>query len=167
MEMQMHPHYWVWRAPDWLAAVVAGFAASAVLMVLELAWSASLGDAGPWGTLSMVAAIVMGQGVLEATGFSLAVVVVALLIHYALGIFSGVVVGVLISGFNWEQSPGVMQAIGAAFGTVIYLVNFHLLSQLFPWFIDLRGWATFVGHLVFGMSASFLYWKLSKPASER
>lgn len=161
----MHRHYWAWRAPDWLAAVVAGFAASAVLMVLELAWAASLGNTGPWGTLRRVAALVMGRGVLEATGFSLAVVVCALLIHYALGIFSGVAVGVLISGFNWEQSPGVMQAIGAGFGTVIYLVNFHLLSYLFPWFTDLRGWATFVGHLGFGMAASFLYWKLSRPTN--
>jgi hypothetical protein len=133
--------------------------------VLELAWAASLGDTGTWGTMRMVAAIVMGQGVLESAGFSVAVVTVALLIHYVLGLFSGVAVGILISGFNWEQSPGMMQAIGAAFGTVIYLVNFFALSQLFPWFVELRGWSTFVGHLVFGMAASFLYWKLSRPTA--
>ncbi|MEO8280068.1 MAG: hypothetical protein ABI564_10285 [Ideonella sp.] len=165
MELQMQRHAWVWRAPDWKAAVAAGFAASALLMVLELAWSASLGDAGPWETLRKVAALVMGRGVLETAGFSLAVVVAALLVHYALGVFSGIAVGMLISGFNWEQSPGVMQAIGAAFGALIYLVNFHLLSQVFPWVTDLRGWATFVGHLAFGMAASFLYWKLGRPPS--
>ncbi len=163
MEMQLHPHYWTRRAPDWVAAVVAGFAASAVLMVLELAWAASVGTTGAWGTTRMVAAITMGPEVLQNTGFSVGVATMALLTHYVLGIFSGLVVGILIAGFSWEQSPGVMQAIGAAFGAVIYLVNFHLVSAVFPWFADLRGWSTFVGHLVFGMAATFFYWKLSRP----
>ena len=162
MQMRLHPHAWEWRTPDWQTAAVAGFAASAILMVLELLWTASVGGAGPWATTRMIAAIALGQGVLQGSGFDLGVVTVALLIHYLLGIFSGIVIGIVISGFDWEQSPAAMQAIGAVFGAVIYLVNFHLVTQLFPWVAEMRGWATFVGHLVFGMSATAMYWKLSR-----
>lgn len=167
MEMQLQGHQWSRRAPVWPAAIVAGLAAGAVLMVLELVWAAMLGDRDPWILSRHVAAIVMGREILQATTFDVVVVGVALATHYLLGIFSGLVVGALIAGFHWETSLGMMQAIGAAFGAVIYLVNFHVLTALFPWFSDLRGWATFIGHLVFGMSAALLYWWLSRRTVER
>lgn len=162
MEVQMHPHYWVRRAPDWPAAVVSGLAASAVLMVLELCWSATLGDMGPWVVSRKVAAISMGQQVLQSSTFAVDVMTVALLTHYLLGIFSGVVIGILIAGFHWETSLGMMQVIGGVFGAVIYLVNFYALGQAFPWFVELRGWTAWFGHIAFGMSAAVIYWKLSR-----
>ena len=55
----------------------------------------------------------------------------------------------------------MMQIIGAAFGLVIYAVNFYALAPLFPWFADLRGWSALIGHVVFGISAALIYWKLS------
>ena len=161
MEMQLHPHYWVRRAPNWGPAVVAGLAAGAILMVLELCWSATLGDGSPWIVSRKVAALVMGQEALQSTAFSLGVITVALVTHYALGIFSGVAIGTLIAGFHWETSLGMMQIIGAAFGLVIYAVNFYALAPLFPWFADLRGWSALIGHVVFGISAALIYWKLS------
>ena len=162
MELQVQSHAWVRRAPDWLAAVVAGLAASAVLMVLELIWAATLGDSSPWIVSRKVAALVMGPEVLASASFSVGTVTVALLTHYALGIVSGVVVGVIIAGFHFETSVGMMQLIGALFGALIYLVNFHALSRAFPWFADLRGWATLIGHIAFGMAAALIYWKLSR-----
>ena len=166
MEMQVQSHYWTRRAPDWQAAVVAGLAAAAVLMVLELVWSASVGDAGPWNVSRKIAAILMGPEVLQSSAFGLAPVALALVTHYALGVFSGVVIGIIIAGFHWETSVGMMLAIGAAVGSVIYVVNFHALAQFYSWFVDLRGWDTFIGHLVFGMSAALIYWKLSRRVSE-
>ncbi len=167
MEAQTLSHQWSRRMPDWRAAVVAGLAAGAVLMVLELLWAASLGDVNPWVVSRKIAALLMGASALDGTGFSGGVMAVALLTHYALGVFSGVVVGIIIAGFHWETSLAVVQLIGAAFGAVIYLVNFHLLSQVFPWFADLRGWATLIGHLAFGMSAAIIYWKLSAGDTAR
>lgn len=162
MEAQIESHRWSRRMPDWQAAVVAGLAAGAILMVLELLWAATVDGIGPWVVSRKVAALALGPEVLNSSEFSGGMVAVALITHYALGVFSGVVIGILIAGFHWETSPGVVQIIGALFGAAIYLVNFHLLAQAFPWFADMRGWGTLIGHLVFGMSAALIYWKLSQ-----
>jgi hypothetical protein len=55
-----------------------------------------------------------------------------------------------------------MQVIGAAFGVLLYLINFHGATALVPWFAELRGWANLVAHLVFGMTAAILYWQLAR-----
>ena len=167
MEMQLRSRYRARRAPDRVAAVVAGFAASALLMVLEVAWAASLGDTDAWATMRMVAAITMNPDVLQNTGFNVGAATMALLTHYILGIVSGLLVGSAAAWFQWDRSHGLMQAIGAAFGATVYLVNFHVLTAAFPWFIELRGWSTFVGHVVFGMALTFCYWKLSQPVPAR
>lgn len=161
MEAQIESHQWSRRLPDWRAAVVAGLAAGAVLMVLELLWAASLGDVSPWVVSRKIAALLMGPAALQDSGFGSGVMALALLTHYALGVFSGVAVAVVIAGFHWETSLGVVQIIGAWLGAAIYFVNFYLLAQVFPWFSDLRGWAALIGHLAFGMSAAVIYWKLS------
>lgn len=168
MELQMQLHQWERRAPDWRAAAAAGFAAGAVLMVLELIWAASMHMEGPWRIPHMVAAMVLGPGILERTPheFNLGVVSIALITHYLLGILFGVVLGAIIAGFHYETSLGMIQTIGAVFGFVLYLVNFHLVSFFLPWFTELRGWGTLMAHLAFGVIAAVLYWKLARPSAE-
>src|SRR5262245_46267096 len=100
MELQMRTHDWSRRAPDWLAAAVAGLVAGAVLMVLELAWSASMAES-PWRIPRMVAALVMGDQTLEPATFSLGVVTLALFIHYLLGVLFGLSIGFIIAGFHY------------------------------------------------------------------
>jgi hypothetical protein len=164
----LHRHFGEWhgRRPDWVAAAVAGFLAGAVLMVLEGVWTlwlgASVGNGDPWSTSRMLAAMVLGRGVLDASGFSLGVVVLALVIHYLLGIAFGLALAVLVTEFHSEGKPGAMETLGALFGVVLYLFNFHVMSFAFPWFAQMRGWSTFMAHLVFGISAALLYWKLSR-----
>src|SRR6202008_2660838 len=48
MELRLRLHHWEGRSPDLLAAAVAGFAAGAVLMVLELLWSAAVRSDALW-----------------------------------------------------------------------------------------------------------------------
>lgn len=162
----MHFGEWHGRRPDWIAAAVAGFLAGAVLMVLEglgtLWLGTSVGPGDPWLSSRMLAAMVLGSGVLEGTGFSLGVVVLALAIHYLLGIVFGLMLAVLVTEFHGDAKPGVMELIGAVFGTLLYLFNFYIMSFAFPWFAQMRGWSTFLAHLVFGVSAALLYWKLSR-----
>ncbi|MEO6033039.1 MAG: hypothetical protein ABIP61_14250, partial [Burkholderiaceae bacterium] len=70
MEFPLHLHGWAQRRPDWLAAAAAGLAGGAVLMVLELLWSATrMDEAGPWRISQLVAALVMGPGVLQGSAF--------------------------------------------------------------------------------------------------
>ena len=55
---------------------------------------------------------------------------------------------------------------GATLGAGLYLVNFELLAGLFPWLTALRGADTLAAHVVFGIVAALLYWRLKRTASE-
>jgi hypothetical protein len=150
---------------DWVAAGVAGFAAGAVMMVLELAWAASAGDVGPWRVTRLTAALVLGPEATlgdAASHFSVMVAAVALTTHYALGIFSGLALAWILATMHRFGQFGVAEAVGGAFGAGIYLVNFHLLTSIAPWFTELRGWGTFVLHIVFGLLTGVFYTAMSR-----
>ncbi|MBI5719403.1 MAG: hypothetical protein HZC37_17185 [Burkholderiales bacterium] len=154
------------RDMDLFAAGVAGFAAGALLMVLELAWTASMSGDGPWRTTQIVAALTLGPSVLSAAGtsapFDLLVVTVALITHYVLGIFSGFVVAWVLGALHRVGQLGVAEAVGALFGAAVYFINFHLLIPLVPWFAELSGWGTLIGHVIFGLATAMLYVRLAR-----
>jgi hypothetical protein len=162
----MHSHRWVRREPDWTAACVAGFVAGAVLMVLELAWSVAASSASPWATAHMIAALLMGPDVLQATDFNLGVVAVALVTHYVLGIFFALILAIIIAPFRLDSSAAMAVAVGAVFGVVLYWFNFYGVTHYFRWFELMRGWTALLGHIVFGASAAVAYWKLERPQTE-
>lgn len=168
MELRLNLHRWEHREPDWAAAMVSGFAAGAILMVLELAWAAVAGNNGPWRISQLVAALTLGTGSLQGSAFAFDAVVVgmALATHYLLGITFGMVLGYFLAGFHYDTTLAAMLLIGAAFGVLLYLIDFHALTHVFPWFTELRGWTTLAAHLVFGLSAALLYWKLARRRVE-
>lgn len=161
MDLRMHLYHWQ-HAPDWPAAAVAGLAGGAILMVLELFWSFLVSGGSPWAASHMIAAIVMGPGTLQSSEFSLGVVAVALVAHYLLGTVFGLVLGAIITPICRASGPGLVLPAGAVFGAVLYLLNFYGMVHFFPWFAEWRGAATFVIHLIFGMAAALLYWKLDR-----
>ena len=169
MELRLHLHRWQRREPDWLAAAVSGFAAGAVLMVLELLWAAAMSSAGPWRISQLIAALVLGTGILQpsdAGGFSVGVVAVALVIHYAAGVVFGMAAAVIGAGYHYDRSPAAMAAMGAVFGAVLYVFSFHVATLVFPWLAELRGWSTFAAHLIFGVTGALMYCQLARrPAS--
>ena len=91
MELQVNSHRWERRLPDWAAAAVAGFAAGAVVMVLELLWATFVLGTSPWAGSHRIAAIVTGQDTVNSTDFNVGVVATSLVIHYALGLVYGVI----------------------------------------------------------------------------
>jgi hypothetical protein len=162
MELHMNSHRWEHRMPDWPAAAVSGFVAGAVLMVLELLWSTMTMDTSPWVTSHMIAAIVLGPDTLQSADFSVTVIALALATHYVLGIVFGMVLAAIIAPFHFDSSAGMVLLTGAIFGLVIYLLNFYGMVLFFPWFAGMRGWATLAAHLIFGMAAAVMYWKLER-----
>jgi hypothetical protein len=165
MELRLHLHRGLPREVDWFAAGVAGFAAGALLMVLELTWTASMSGEGPWRVTQLVAALILGpQATLSAAPgqFSLPVVTVALATHYALGVFSGFVVAWVLALWHRTGQFGAAELVGAVFGAAVYVVNFHLLTALVPWFAELRGWSTFAVHVIFGLVTAVLYVRLAR-----
>jgi ribose/xylose/arabinose/galactoside ABC-type transport system permease subunit len=166
MDLHMHS-YRGHPLPDWPAAAVAGLAAGAILMVLELFWSTLVSSGSPWAASHMIAAMVMGPGVLQSSDFSLQVVAVALVAHYVLGIVFGLVLAAIIAPFRGDSGLGVVALVGAVFGAVLYLLNFYGMVHFFPWFVAWRGAATLVIHLIFGVAAALLYWKLERQGAAR
>lgn len=162
----LHSHRWVRREPDWAAASVAGFLAGAVLMVLELIWSVAVSNTSPWATTHMIAALLMGPDVLHSAEFSVSVVAVALLTHYVLGVFFALILAIIIAPFHFDSSAGMVLAVGAVFGLVLYWFNFYGVARFFTWFEEMRGWTSVAAHLVFGMVAALAYWKLERPQTE-
>jgi hypothetical protein len=164
MELQLHLHRWEQHEPDWSAAAVSGFAAGAVLMVLELLWATVANGAGPWRISQLVAALVLGPETLRspAYDFSVLVVAVALATHYFLGCLFGMALGFVSAGFRYDTNPGVLVIVGAAFGALLYLFSFYGTTRVFWWLVELRGWTTLIAHLIFGITASLLYWKLAR-----
>jgi uncharacterized protein YhhL (DUF1145 family) len=167
MELHLREHRWEARLPDWAAAAVAGFGAGGVLMLLEIGFVMATGNTNPWQTTRMVAALMMGPEVLDASGYSAGIVAAALLVHYLLGTAFGVVLAALIAPFRLDSSTAMALAAGALFGLLLYAFNFLVLASTFPWFAPLRGWPTLVAHLVFGMTAAFTYLKLERPEGNR
>lgn len=160
---------WHWRAMDWVAAAVSGFAAGAVLMILDLVWSAIFNPDGPWRTSHMIALIFSGAADSLHTAdyqFSLSVVSIALLIHYALGIAFGLVLAAILVQLRLDTEPLKALVAGAILGCLLYLVNFEMLTAFFPWLAGLRGAATLAAHVVFGCVAAGLYWRLKRTATE-
>jgi hypothetical protein len=163
MELHLRSHHYDVGRPDWLAGVAAGFVAGAIMMVLELLWSATALGGTPWTTAHRIAAIVMGERALHPINdFSISVIAVALAIHYLLGVFTGVVAAVILSGFHVEDNLERALLIGLVLGVVIYCVNFYVMTNAFPWFVDMRGSATMVAHMIFGISAGATYWYLER-----
>ena len=62
---------------------------------------------------------------------------------------------VVLAPFHCDSSLGVAMLAGALFGAVLYMVNFYGMVQIFQWswLQDLRGWATFIVHVLFGIIA--------------
>jgi len=166
MDFHMHSYRWQ-RQPDWPAAAVAGLAAGAVLMVLELFWLTWVAGGNPWAASHMIAAVVMGPDPLQSSGFSLSVVTVALAAHYVLGGVFGLLLAAIIVQFHLDSSVGMVSLAGALFGAALYLLNFYGMVRFFPWFVDWRGTATLVNHLIFGLTAALLYWKLNRRGTVR
>jgi hypothetical protein len=163
MDLPLRPLTWERRTPNWIAAAVSGFAAGAVLMVLDLIWSSLVGGRGPWQTSHMIAPIFMREiGQSPTYHFSLAVVAVALAVHYVLGIAFGLILAAIMARLNLDASVARAAVTGAVFGVILYLVNFYGMVVLLPWLAGLRGWPTIGAHLVFGIVAALLYWKLTE-----
>ncbi|MDQ6831079.1 MAG: hypothetical protein M3081_19630 [Gemmatimonadota bacterium] len=148
---------------DWSAAAWAGIIAGLVFMALEMMMVAAFLGNSPWGPPRMIAAIVMGKGVLPMPGgspptFDAGVLAAAMMVHFVLSIIFAMILAFAIAG----RTYGAALAIGAVTGLLLYLVNFYLFTGIFPWFAMARNWVTIFSHVAFGLVAAMVYWKLSR-----
>lgn len=144
------------EATRWSTAIYAAFIAGITYLILQMLTAALVQGYSPWLPLRMIAAIALGPAILPETGFSLAVALVAFLVHFGLSIITAWILAPLIE--STSRSKALL--IGAALGLLIYVVNYYLLTQAFSWFGGLRGWATLLDHLIFGTVMAWSYQSL-------
>lgn len=148
----------------WSAAVCAGIAAGIAATGAQIVLWWAFTDALPWivyRDARLTAAIVMGRGVLSPpVTFDWDVMLIATLIHFALSIAYGIVLACFISRLGVTLSL----AVGALYGLVLYVINMHGFTIIFPWFSEVRDWITIVTHAVFGVVIAGAY-KVLRPGS--
>lgn len=163
MELHLGTHHFTHRRPDWSAAATAGFAACAFFCAVEMLAVLLVTGQSPWIPPRMVAAILLGTGVLPPPAtFDVTIVAAALAVHFMLGIGLGLILGAIVAPFRLDSDVVTVSIAGGVFGLVIYLFNFHVMTGVFPWFAASRGWLMLAGHLVFGAFAGYMYWLLAQ-----
>lgn len=143
---------------SWKAAVWAGLIAGAVFMMMEMGLVAASGQS-PWGPPRMIAAMAMGQGVLPPPAtFDPVIMMVGMGIHMMLSIALA-----LIFAFAAARlGLGAAVVAGAVYGLVVYAVNFHGLTAVFPWFAMARGAIAIASHIAFGAVLALAYKKIAR-----
>lgn len=151
-------------AIDWSAAIWAGVIAGAVFMILEMLMVPMFLGGSPWAPPRMIAAMVLGDGVLPMPEgppptFDMGVMLVAMMVHFVLSVLFTIVLAFIISGMG----KGAALAAGGAYGLALYLVNFYVMTAVFPWFAMARNWVSITAHILFGLIAAAAYKGLQKP----
>lgn len=148
---------------DWRSAFWSGIIAGAVFMMLEMLLVPVFLGGSPWGPPRMIAAIGMGRGVLPPPDtFALVPMLVAMVIHFMLSIVLAVILALIVS----RLGLGMAVLVGAAFGLLVYLINFYALTAFFPWFAMARNWISIFSHLMFGAVAALSYKWLQNPQGQ-
>jgi hypothetical protein len=136
------------------AALWAAIIAGAVFMMLEMVMVPVFMGGSPWGSPRMIAAIGMGKGVLPPPAtFDVGIMMVAMLIHFVLSVILAFLFAFIARG----RTVGMATMIGAAFGLVVYLVNFYGMTAVFPWFAMGRGWIGIFAHVMYGAVLGLVY----------
>jgi hypothetical protein len=158
------------RQVDWRAGVYAGLIAGLVFLILEMGMVWLFMGESPWAPPRMIAAMVLGEGVLpmppeRPATFHLGIVMTAMIVHFVLAVIYGLI-GAAIVAHRMGYAGAV--ALGALAGLAIYLINFYpIANALFPWFAMARNWISIFAHVVFGAVVGAAYAGLRRPASAR
>lgn len=149
---------------DLSAALWAGLIAGMVFLVMEMVLITIAGGGSAWAPPRMMAAIAMGSDVLPGPDnpptFDLGIVLVGMAVHFVLSVALAIVLGAGLGMIG--AGTGTAVALGAAFGLLVYFVNFYGFTALFPWFENARNWITIASHLVFGAAAGGSYVALAR-----
>ena len=142
------------------AAIKAGLLAGIVFMMLEMALVALIMGESPWAPPRMIAAIGLGDGVLPPPAtFDLTVFLVAMAIHLVLAVILALIFAAIVAKTRW--SAGATALAGLAFGLVVYVVNFYVMTSVFPWFAMARNGISIFSHAMFGLVLGYAYHRLA------
>ncbi|MDT4830614.1 hypothetical protein FQZ97_640840 [compost metagenome] len=131
-----------------VTGITAGTLATAVQMLLW--W---MGGTPMLPTLlrdaRLTAAIVLGPSILATVpAWRWDILTVATLIHFGLSILYAAIAML----FAYRPATPVALVVGGLYGVLLYGLNLHAFTELYPWFTQARGWDTWLTHVIFGMA---------------
>lgn len=135
-------------------AIWAGIISGLIFMILEMVLVPMFMGGSPWGPPRMIAAIAMGKDVLPPPAtFDFGILMVAMMVHLVLSVIYAIVLAFIVNRMSFWMAL----LVGAVFGYVLYLVNFYVMTGIFPWFANARNWVSVFTHIVFGIGAAWAY----------
>jgi hypothetical protein len=142
------------RITRWGKGSIAGLIAGALSITVEMALVQASGRGNIWSPVRLSASITMGsQAVADSAPFTFDIFFIGMMMHFVLSILCAVILGMLIH----KLKPAAATVVGAGFGLLMYLFEFHGLTVLYPWVAHWRNWIFIVAQLIFGMSAAWIY----------
>jgi hypothetical protein len=135
--------------------VCSGFIAGALVLVLEMVVAPLFMNMTAWMPSRMTAALTMGTLMLRPDTFDLNVVLPSAIMHFVLSLTYALIFSFIAKGRSMRADA----LLGAAFGLVLYVVNFHGFTALFPWFTAMRGVPMAIMQVVYGavLGATYAY----------
>jgi hypothetical protein len=147
-----------------LSAVGAGLVGGAVFLATELVFLPLVNHLPADWILRLIASLMAGPVTLSWPAGQLGgLVLTAAGVHAALSVAYAFVL------CRMEDELGLIAAIvaSALMGLAIYLVNFYLLSPVFPWFASARGGATLAAHVLYGITTALTHKGLRRISLEQ
>lgn len=140
------------RRAVWLAnAARSGMIAAAAMLAVLVLLSVTLYDESPWKLPRMIAATVLGPGVLQPEqAFDARVFLTMLGVMLDIGIACALALSRPAARLHGMSSA----ALGLGFGAAFYAVNVYGLALAYPWLAELRSVDTLMAHLLFGLLAT-------------
>lgn len=155
---ERHPRSPAKDAFDWSASGWAGLVGGGAFILIQTTFVSLLGQNPDADGIRSVAAMALGESVLPApTPVTAVVFLAAAGVHLTLSLIYARILAVLVQGLPLGRAV----TAGAAFGTVLYAVNYYAFSDLFPWFEAARGAPALLAHAAFGMIAAGTYARLT------
>ena len=139
------------------ALVFSALAAGTVFLLLELLVTRYVLGVNPGVMIRMIAAITQGTAMLPPPeSADLSVTLAAVILHLAMSLMYALVFAFIAKGRSVRSAT----LLGAAYGLVLYVVNFYGFTELFPWFAGARNWGAALAHVVFGvvLGATYAAW---------
>lgn len=148
------------RTVDWSAALWAGVAGGLASVLVRLSIALLQGQS-PWGPVRMMAAPLLGKDVLPPPGtFDPGIFLAGMFDHFGISILFALVMALVIRNL----STGVAIFVAMALSLVLYGIVFYLMTPVFPWFAEGRGWIAILMHLILAVVAAWTYRALADRA---
>jgi hypothetical protein len=142
----------------WRAASRAGVIAGLVFIALEVILWPLAGLGPPGEPIRMIAAILLGPGVLPPpASFHAGIFAAAMLVHFSLSIIYAVVYATVHHVLLVGRLSRLTQFTHGLYGLFIYLINFYGFVAIFPWFVEARHEISVLVHVAWGMLIPWAY----------